>query len=583
MMAGLLERAAGADPSKVAVIYGGETIRYDELADRAARCAAGLSQRGVREGDCVATVLPNCPDFIVTFFATMRLGAIFLPLNPQYKQEEFGRFLAECRPRAIVSSGAAAALLRGVAEVPVVSAASLAAESGGGLPRGNVETGPALYLYTSGSTDTCKRVCCTQENLYWEARNFVETAGLTASDTILCSIPLFHSYGIGNCLLDAAYTGATLALLGPSEDDPPFANRCREVAELIRAANVRFYPGVPHQFSVLASLAPGFPIDLSGVRLFVSSGDALTAHTFDRFRARYGRAIRSLYGSTEAGSIAMNTDRDELVGWDSVGPPLRNVAVDIRDGEIWVKSRTIPSSVADGDGFYRTGDLGHTDERGHLALAGRRQSFLNVAGYKVDVAEIESVLESCPGVREAAVVGVAVPRMGTLVKAAVVTEGACREAEIRAHCRQKLAFYKVPRLIERYDALPRSAVGKVLKSELGKVESYLEQIRNAESARALQLMAVAPAAKRRALAASVVRVQAAAVLGLAADAVPREVGFVELGMDSFGAMELHARLEYLFDLELPQTLSFDHPTVDAVTEFLMERGQRHEQRGAGAI
>jgi acyl carrier protein len=300
--------------------------------------------------------------------------------------------------------------------------------------------------------------------------------------------------------------------------------------------------------------------------------------------------IRSLYGSTEAGSIAINTDPDGQMEAGSLGPPLRNVAIEIRDaegkelpagvdGEIWVKSPTIPPSGYDNRndlthetfraGFYKTGDIGQLNHRGQLILAGRKQSFINIAGNKVDTSEVEEVLESCPGVREAAVLGVEVPRMGTLVKAAVVTEGPCRHAEIREFCRQRLPFYKVPRLIAGYPSLPRSAVGKVLKSELAGVESYLEEIRNAEATRIVGRLSTVSSGRRRSLVTSLVQAQVAAVLGRPIETVPRDLGFIEIGLDSFGAIELLARLEYLFDLELPQTFTFDYPTVDAVTESLM--------------
>jgi acyl carrier protein len=159
--------------------------------------------------------------------------------------------------------------------------------------------------------------------------------------------------------------------------------------------------------------------------------------------------------------------------------------------------------------------------------------------------------------------------MGTLMKAAVVTEGPCRHAEIREFCRQKLAFYKVPRLIEAYPSLPRSATGKVLKSELAGVESYLEGIRNAEATQIIGRLSSVSLGRRRSLVTSLVQAQVAAVLGRPLETVPRNLGFIDLGMDSFGAIELLVRLEYLFDQELPQTFTFDHPTVDAVTESLM--------------
>jgi long-chain acyl-CoA synthetase len=563
MILGLLEKAAHAEPSKIAVVCGEQRISYQDLLARVERCAAGLLARGIGEGDCVAALLPNCPEFVVAFFASTAAGAIFLPLNPHFKKEESDRLIEDAAPKLIISPGDA------LPGEPTFT-------------RRETHAGRALYLCTSGSTATYRRVCCTQQNLYWEARNFVDTVGLSAADTILCTIPLFHSYGIGNCLLDAVYLGATLVILepDPAGDAVPFVNRCHRVAELISEERVRFYPAVPYQFSVLASLPRDFPIDLGGVRLCVSSGDALPRSTFDRFLTRFGLPIRSLYGSTEAGSIAMNNDPNGQVEFGSLGPALANVSIDIRDGQVWVKSPCIPPSGYDNrgdlnravfhDGFYNTGDIGHLDHRRHLFLAGRTQSFVNIAGNKVDTAEVEDVLASCPCVREAAVVGVDVPRMGTLLKAVVVTEGPLREGEIQAFSRQKLAFYKVPRLIEARSELPRSAMGKILRSELTGIDWYLRKICSPDAARIVGQIARASGGSRRKLVASLVQAQVAAVLGRSVDAVPRDAGFIALGMDSFSSIELRARMEYLFHQELPATLTFDYPSADALTENLLE-------------
>jgi long-chain acyl-CoA synthetase len=586
MLNRMLWRAVQSDPGRAAIVQGARRVRYDELSALAGRCATGLRGLGVGVGDCVAAALPNGPEFVACLFACARLGAVMLPLDPRAAGEDLRYVATDAGAKVVIADPSLAERLA-AARALVVEFETLARHPLNALPAGEVR-GPALYLYTSGSTSTRKRLCCTQENLYWEAYNFVETVGLTASDNILCTIPLSHSYGMGNCLLDAVYAGATLVMLEP--DDAPFAGRCQHVIRLIRDEAIRFYPGVPYQFQLLASVPEQLAPDLAGLKLCVSSGDVLPRQTYERFLKRFGLPIRSLYGSTEAGSIAINTEPDGQVEADSLGPPLRNVTIEIRDaegnalpagvdGEIWVKSPTIPpfgysnrsdlTREAFRAGFYRTGDIGRLSHRGHLILAGRRQSFINIAGNKVDTSEVEEVLESCPGVREAAVLGVEVPGMGTLVKAAVVTEGPCRHDAIREFCRQRLAFYKIPRLIEAYPSLPRNEVGKVLKSKLGGVARYLEEIRNPEVTRIVGRLPTVSSGKRRSLVTSLVQTQVAAVLGRPTETVPRNLGFIELGMDSFGAIELHARLEYLFDRELPQTFTFDHPTVDAVTESLM--------------
>jgi long-chain acyl-CoA synthetase len=609
MLTAMLHEAVRANPAKIAIVCGEERIRYDELANRVQRCAAGLSSLGIGQGDCVAAVLHNCPEFVIAFLASAALRAVFLPLNPQYTRGELRRFIADGQPKIILAGGASVAICQAVAGdrepgVPIVAV-------GGGLP-GTVPfrelsgpgddaigaesyAGRALYLYTSGSTDTYKRVCCTQENLYFEARNFIETVQLTTDDTILCTIPLFHSYGIGNCLLDALYLGATLVLLEQASAEgrgggAPFVNQCGRVAELLRRESIRFYPGVPYQFSVLAGLPERFPIDFSAVRLCVSSGDLLPRRTYERFLARFGHPIRSLYGSTEAGSIAIDFDPKERIKLGSLGMPLRNVVIDIRDpdgrvlaagqdGEIWVKSPTLPPTGYDNrpaltaevfcGGYYRTGDAGTLDHDGRLTITGRKQNLVDIAGYKVDISEVDEVLHECPGVREAAALGVTIPNMGTIIKAVVVAKAGWREEEIRAFCRERLAFVKVPRLIELRDMLPRSSTGKVLKRELSNVAPYLGGIRNGNTLQLVKQLTGALPERRRRLISTLVQAQAAAVLRLPPSEIPGDQGFTELGMDSFASIELRARLEYLLERELPQTLTFDHPTIAAVVEYLL--------------
>ena len=589
MLTQMLQKSTRANPSQAAIIQSERSLSYQELDRAVARCAGFLREAGVEQGDCVAVTLPNCPEFIVAFFAIARLRAIMLPLHPGSTAEELRRFPALHPFKVLITDPRRQPLARdgfGNASLCVTDG-NLWADAAELPPPTDEFAGAALFLYTSGSTDSWKRVCCTQQNLYFEAHNFIESIGAGASDHILCTIPLHHSYGLGNCLLDAIYTGATLVLAADS--DEPFARRCPEILSLMRTQKIRFYPAVPYQFEVLAACGFDLAAPFQDVRWCVSSGDFLTRRTYERFLERSGQPIRSLYGSTEAGSIAIDTRAPGQLEYGSLGPPLRNVTIDVRDpagnplptgatGELWVKSPTIPPSGYDNrpeltqtvfrNGFYNSGDLGHLDSRGHLVLAGRRQSFINIGGSKVDTVEVEEVLAACPGIREAAVLGVEVSRMGTLVKAAVVTDRPLHEKDIRAFCRRHLAFFKVPRFIETYAALPRSPIGKVLKSELAGTENFRRELRGPENIRAVAQLRAAPASRQRALLITLVRNQVAEVLTTDVRAVPAEVGFTELGIDSFGSIDLQVRLEYLFDLELPPTFAFDYPTVDAITDAL---------------
>jgi long-chain acyl-CoA synthetase len=581
----MLRKAVETDPARVAIVQGDKRIRYDELDTLAGRCAGGLRRLGVKAGDCMAVVLPNCPEFVVSLFACARLRAVMLPLDPQLSREELQRFLVDARARVVITDSARTELCAGADAVVVRPAALLL-----GPPENASEgqfAGRSLYLYTSGSTDTRKRLCCTQENLVYEACNFVETVGLAAGDSILCTIPLHHSYGLGNCLLDAVYTGSTLVLLEP--DEVPFAARCRRVLELIREEAIRFYPGVPYQFQVLADLSDVTWTDFAGVKLCVSSGDLLPRQVYDRFLERFGLPIRSLYGSTEAGSIAINMDPAELMQFGSLGAPLKNVEIRIRDaagrdlpseenGQIWVTSPVIPPGGYDNmpeltatvfrGGYYNTGDLGKIDARGHLVMTGRKQTFVDVGGHKVDVGEVEEVLQGHPQVREAAVLGVEVPDLGTLLKAVVVADAGCRESDILAHCRERLAGFKVPRLVEFRDALPRSPLGKVLKSELTGADSFLAGARPSDFRQDWLDVAKEGRARQIDFLAAQLQQQAAVCLQCEPASIVRSAAFHSLGFDSLRAAELSLRLVRLTGLPLSITLLWNYPSIEELAAAL---------------
>jgi long-chain acyl-CoA synthetase len=588
MLTRLLRRAVQADPSKAAIVLGARRLRYDELDDLAGRCATGLARLDIGVGDGVAVALPDGPEFVACLFGCARLGAVMLPLNVRSTTEEQRDLLVDAGARVVVADPSRATGLGGSGEV-VVDFESLAGYPADSIPNGQF-AGPVLILYTSGSTGTRKRLRCTQENLYWEARNFVETVGLTAADNILCTVPLGHSYGFGNGLLDAVYTGATLVLLEPG--DAPFAARCPRVLELLREESIRFYPGVPYQFGILAALPGHRDLNLGSLKLCVSSGDVLPRSTFERFLGRYGLPIRSLYGSTEAGSISINIDPDKSFEFGSLGPPLRNVEIRVRDdagrelprngvGHIWVKSPVVPpggyenrpdvTALVFRDGYYGTGDVGSIDDRGHLVLVCRKASFVDVAGYKVDLGEVEEVLQGHPMVREAAAVGVEVPDLGTLIKAVVVAEAPPSQAEILAYCRRRLASFKVPRLLEFRDALPRSALGKVLKSELGDLGAYLESACPDDFERAWRSVAHQAPARQVEMLAREIRRQAARALQVEVDVVDGASPFHMMGFDSLRSAELLYRLKRLTGMPLPISILWNYPSIHELAAALRVR------------
>jgi long-chain acyl-CoA synthetase len=496
MLMSLLHEHAEARPEHTALVYRDERIGYAELVERIERVADGLAQRGIGPGDAVGLALRDDPWFVVCFHAIAALGGRIVPVNPAFKQPELEFCFRAAGVRAVISDERTAGVCERIvagfdrpAEVICASAAhgqSLTLDEllEGGSARRLPSRQPDeifVYQYSSGSTGRPKLVPRTHGQCAAEATLY-GTLGMTPEDKILSAIPLFHTYGMGACLFGGAISGATVAIL---EDPHPFLLRRHRALELIEAEAVTVFPGVPFNFRLMAE-APA-DADLSSVRLCFSAGTALPRASFEAFGERFGILVRQLYGSTETGIISANMSADPVATFESVGAPLGEARVEIVDdegevlpigaeGEVTVISPAAtdgyaemdePNRQAFRDGRYFTGDLGRLDEDGLLYLAGRKKLLIEIGGYKVDPIEVQDVVEAHPSVKEAIVLGAPGEVEGEeRVKAVAVLGADCEEREVIAFCRERLANFKVPQLVEFRDEIPKSPLGKVLRKYL---------------------------------------------------------------------------------------------------------------------
>ena len=437
------------------LIFGDERIGADELWERVGRLAGGLAARGVGPGDRVALLLLNGPAIATSFLAIAQLGAVVVPLNPQFKRAELEFCYRDADVHLVIDD-----------EQEV---ARLIEDHSGRAPEPRSPDEDALLAYSAGCTGHPKRVPRTAGQLWWEADTVAATMGLTPEDTIFCSIPMFHAYGLGCCFLAALSSGADLVIADPHK---PLALAREEVLRLIEREQVTVFPAVPYVFRALAE--GGIAADLSSVRLCFSAGNALPRSTFDAFERAFGVPIRQLYGLTETGAVTVNVDDDPWATAASVGRPLAGIEVEVLDdaghaldngriGDITVRS---PGMTREYGEPFATGDRGRIDEEGRLVITGRRKVLIDVRGDKVDPIEVEDVLAVHPRVRDVVVVGAPSGIEGEeLIKAVVVGENGCGERELIRFCRERLANYKVPHLVEFRDEIPRSS-GKVLRKYL---------------------------------------------------------------------------------------------------------------------
>jgi long-chain acyl-CoA synthetase len=488
---------AESDGVRTALVYGDERMSYAELLERVERLAEGLAQSGIAPGDPVALLLPNSTAFVTSFLAITGLGAVAVPLNQQFKQDELEFYFRTSGVRAVIADGPAIALSErviaaGDGDVRLIATAGTGREAlsldrliedHAGVRLGARAAGEDfVFMYSSGSTGRPKRVARTHGQCWAEADSYAKTMDIKADDRVFCAIPLFHTYGLGNCLTTCVRTGSTLVIM---EEPNPFVLHRGRALDLLERHRVTLFPGVPYNFRLLAE-APDVA-GLSSLRLCFSAGTALPRPAFVGFLERFGIAVRQLWGSTEAGVMTINVDPDPVATSASVGTPAAGVEVRVidddglpvgagEDGELAVRGPSITRAYADmedvtretfRDGWYFTGDLGRIDAAGRVYITGRKKLFIEVAGHKVDPIEVEDVLAAHPNVREAVVVGVPGRVAGEeVVKAAIVPDGDCQPRELIAFCQARLANFKVPQIVELREEIPKSPLGKILRKYL---------------------------------------------------------------------------------------------------------------------
>ena len=472
---------------KTAVVEGDRRVTYGTLGLMVRSLSSFLISRGIGHGDKVAILLPNSLEFITSFFSVVSLGAISLPLNVAYKEEEIRFYVSDSQIKLLITEERLKPIAEKVAadlsvSVVVVRGGKrewsfLEADTPAYIKASIKPDDDALYLYSTGSTGRPKRVGRTHFNLTALADNHTQTVGLTDKDRILFTVPLAHTYGFGN-FISSIKVGASIYVLEEF-------NR-NKVADLIEREFISIFPAVPFMLNVMTDTYSSKPRDFSSLRLVISAGAPLSRQTFFKFHERFGVYPRQLYGSTETGVISINLSEDIENNFDSVGLPVKNVEVKIfgedgneaninEVGEIAVKSPSMTTGYYGleeqtkrvfKNGFYFTEDLGKIDEKGYIYILGRKKLFINVAGNKVDPTEVENFLLTHPKIKEVVVLGARDNYGNELVKAVVVPKEDMDSKEIYAYCKDRVADFKIPRTVEFRKEIPKSPTGKVLREYL---------------------------------------------------------------------------------------------------------------------
>ncbi|MBL0747028.1 long-chain-fatty-acid--CoA ligase [Nocardioides baculatus] len=517
-LSSLLERTAQAHPDRTAVVLGGTRLSYAQVDAASSQVANLLVSQGIEPGDKVALSCPNLPYFPIVYYGILKAGATVVPLNVLLKGREVAYHLDDSDAKAYFC-------FQGTPELPIgteghagfeqtdscehffVITADPAAESpiDGTQTLGQALAGQspafdsvdvddddtAVILYTSGTTGQPKGAELMHRNMISNALASEALFGADADnpDTLLCVLPLFHSFG-QTVIMNAGFAfGGTVVLLPRFEAGPALA--------LMDSEDVTFFAGVPTMYWGLLGALDDSGVDVkklaATLRVAAAGGSALPVEVHKEFERRFGVTILEGYGLSETSPVSSFSVWGEPARVGSIGKPIPGVEMklinpepgvreDVEDaadvvGEIAIKGPNImkgyygrPDATDEAivDGWFRSGDLGRKDADGWYYIVDRSKDMIIRGGYNVYPREIEEVLLTHPDVSLAAVIGVPHESHGEEIKAVVIrNDGATvTEDELVAWGKEQMAGYKYPRIVEFVDALPMTATGKILKREL---------------------------------------------------------------------------------------------------------------------
>lgn len=526
----LLEESARKFPNSPCTIFKGAVITYKEMNDLTDRLAAALAKLGIKKGDRVGILMPNTPQFVMAYFAILKIGGVVVATNPLYTASEIQRQVVDAGIEVMLvmsnfyntvkqiqtKTKIKTFVVTNLKETlpPVLSLLfTLAKEKKGGFrvqigtgdywlqdlikkykpqDRPNVNVTPedvALFQYSGGTTGDSKGAIALHRNLVansLQVRSWLPTA-VEGKEVVLMAIPLFHVYGMVAGMCFAVQAAASMVMIPNPRD-------MKDVLSSIQKYNASIYPGVPTMYNAINNhpdvLAGKY--NLSTIKGCISGSAPLMRETKVKFEELTGGKLVEGYGLSEAPTA---THCNPLYGYNppgSIGIPMPDVdcrIISLDDevtplepgevGELVIKGpqvfkgyHNMPTETANAlrDGWLFTGDIARMDEDGYFYIVDRKKELIKPGGYQVWPREVEEVIATHPKVLEVGVAGVPDPYRGETVKAWVVVKPgeSLTEEEVKEWCKEKLAKFKIPTLVEFRKELPKTMVGKILRRELVK-------------------------------------------------------------------------------------------------------------------
>lgn len=469
----------------------GRVVGFTELAGRVEALAGALAARGIGHGDVVALYMPNLPEYAVIFHAVLRANATNTTANPLYTERELEHQLVDSGAKLLftvapfLETARAAGAAAGIDEVVVVGPSegdevTLADLLGEGAAPPRIAVDPAADLaalpYSSGTTGLPKGVMLTHRNL---VANVLQTDPLFAirpDDVLIGVLPFFHIYG-QTVIMNLGLRNGVPIVTMPRFDLEEFLGLIEE--HRVTIANV-----VPPIALALAKHPAVDDADLSSLRILMSGAAPLGAELAETVSKRLGVPTIQGYGLTETSPVTHATPL-ERIKFGKIGLPVPGTETRIVDpetradgtrGELWIRGPQVMAGylnnedatrhTIDGDGWLHTGDVAEVDEDGYFAIVDRLKELIKYKGFQVPPAELEAILINHPAIADCAVIGVPDEEAGELPKAFVVCSGEVSDDEIVDYVAERVSPQKRIRLVERIEAIPKSASGKILRRSL---------------------------------------------------------------------------------------------------------------------
>jgi long-chain acyl-CoA synthetase len=483
------------------IIFEDATFTNRQMINHASGLADGLKRVGVKKGDNVVVMLPNCPEVLISYQGILRCGAVIVPLIPLVSEKELTHILGNCEATAMITTcdifQKNESMLRTIKPLKNIILMDNDTPAGTfplwSLIRDHSETPDlpaigeedlAVILYTAGTTSIPKGVILTHKNLYSNAVNAARAHGTQATDITLIALPLSHSFGITS--MNKAYTYGNLHVLMRKF-------QVEEAFKLIEKYKVTDFPGVPAMFITMLNSPDAERYDLSSLKSCLSGAAPFPVANLLAFQKRFNCTVFEAYGLSEASPAVSTNYYNRPTKPGSIGQPIPEVAVRIVDdqdqdvppgevGELLVKGPNVslgyyklPEETAKTfrNEWLHTGDMAKMDEEGYLYIVERKKDIIIRGGFNIYPHDIEEILYQHPAIKDAVAIGVPAPMMGEEIKVYVVLkEGMTVVAEeILQYCQSQLAKYKWPKLIEFTNSLPRNPMGKILRKELRKLNN----------------------------------------------------------------------------------------------------------------